>query len=175
MITFKDYITEISKPAGNYVSLNVDGSVYLVSNDLVSTGTKVTPDKQHVTLMYSEWSSLDHGEVLQIIESEFPVAIVAQGVEFECFDSDKENTSCIVLKLKSDILNAIHTRLIALGCNHSYSEFKPHITLWYDVDKEEARLACRLLNKIEKLPIDVRLAGYKSEPIDDNWSKKLDK
>lgn len=172
MITFKNYITEISKPAGNYVSINVDGAMYAIP-DIVSTGTKVQLSKQHVTLMYSQFTHLDHSEILRIIETEFPVVVTAQGYEFDSFDSEEKDTSTIVLKLNSDILNSIHTRLIALGCRHSYPDYKPHITFWYNVNKDEAHLACKILNKTQKLPFDVRLAGYKSEPIIDDWAESL--
>ena len=168
MKSFLEYLTEKTKPSGNYVSINVDGSVVVPGLIKPTTGIEVPSSEQHVTLMYSADSNIDHAKLLQIIESEFPVAIAVQANEFKTFDDGS-----IVLSIKSQMLDAIHQRLITLGCTHSYPDYNAHVTLFYKVDELESKVLCKLLNRIVKFPIDIRLAGYKSEPIKTDYVEKL--
>lgn len=179
MITFKQFYEAAVTPKGNYMSINVDGSMVLPGFVKPKTGTEIPLDKQHVTLIYSQTSELDPGELLSKIESLFPHEIPAQVYEFASFDAlPKDGTrdateATLVVKLKSDMLNKIHEKLKELGCEHSYPEYSAHVSLYYGVNKKECDLLVKLNNRIVKLPSDIRLAGYKSEPIIEDWGKDL--
>lgn len=173
MITFKQYILE-QLSSGNYASIDVKEKidVPLLIKDL--SGVEVPLEKQHVTLMYSEFSNIPHEKILHVLEDLFPETIFAEGYEFECFDSPDDPTkSALVLKVESFILNQMHTHLLSMGCNHSYPEYQPHISFFYGVDKEECHAIKDLLNQVTKFPIRVSLSGIKTEDIKKDWGKNL--
>lgn len=179
MLTFKQYLESVTKPEGNYLSINVDASLVLPGFIPPKTGTEVPLNKQHVTLIYSEKSNIDPDRLLTKIQSEFPNEITAKVYEFACFDAlpkdgeRDENKSTLVVKLKSDMLEKIHVRLKQLGCSHSYNQYSAHVSLFYGVDRDECHRLVKTLNRAVKLPTDARLSGYTSERIIDDWSEKL--
>jgi len=180
MITFRQFYEAATKPSGNYMSIGVDGSLMLPGFVPPKTGTEVTLDKQHVTLIYSKESNTNHGVLLDKIEQSFPTEIAAKVVEFACFDDlpkdgeRDENKSTLVVKLKSDLLVKIHEKLKQLGCEHSYPKFSPHVSLYYGVDRDECHRLVAKMNSRVPFPTDVRLSGYVSQPIVKDWGKTLD-
>ena len=179
MITFKQYLEAVTKPSGNYLSIGVDASLLLPGFTLPKTGTEVPLNKQHVTLIYSEKTNLNPAHLLSKLQSRFPNEIAARAYMFDCFDALPKNgerdanKSTLVVKLKSDMLTKMHEYLKELGCAHSYDTYSAHVSLFYDVDREECHALVKKLNRTVKLPTDVRLAGYKSERIVKDWGKNL--
>lgn len=176
MISFKKFYEAVTKSPGNYVSIDArDPNGFTIPNELrPKTGTEVKLDDRHVTLIYSTNSSLDHNRLLRVIESEFPKKIQANIVGFDCFDAlpkdgeHDEGKATLVMKLESPILDKIHARLIQLGCRHSYDEFSAHISLYYNVDRDECHALQKKLSRDISQPMKINLSGYTSEPIDED-------
>lgn len=181
MISFKQFYEAARTPPGNYMSINVDGSIVLPGFIAPSTGTEVPNEKQHVTLIYSKTSSIDPNELLSKVDLKFPREVVAQVYEFAAFDAipkdgeRDENKATLVVKLKSEFLNSIHDFLKSQGCQHSYPEYSAHVSLYYDVHRDECHRLVKVMNRVVKLPTDVRLSGYKSERIIEDWATTLNK
>jgi hypothetical protein len=79
------------------------------------------------------------------------------------------------LKLKSVVLDMLHARLKSFGMQHSYPEYSAHISLYYEVDRDECHALVDVLNKTKVPPKSIVLSGYKSNPIDDNWVDNIRK
>lgn len=111
----------------------------------------------------------------------FQLNFAVNGIEFACFDSLPRNgerdssLSTLVLKLTSPVLEMIHWRLLELGCTHSYPDYSAHISLYYDVDRDECRKIVEQLNTVVKFPLTVKLGGYTSEIIVEDWQSTLSK
>ena len=181
MIDFRSYYEAVTASRGNYLSMGVGpGELQFLEGPLMippSTGTLTPYDKLHVTLMYSPSSDLDPSDLLTIMQEEFDgVRVSCDVIGFECFDSPDrdQNTSALVLKLKSNILDAMHQRLKALGCKHSYGEYSAHVTIAYGVDRTECHLLKEVLNRRINLSFKVCLQGITSEHINTNWVDSLD-
>jgi hypothetical protein len=164
MITFRQYYEAAVTPKGNYMSLNIDGSLLLTGFVAPKTGTAIEPSKYHVTLVYSPTTELDHPWLKDQIELFFPREITATAYEFDSFGD-----GTLVVKLKSVFLDRIHSKLLELGCTHTYPEYSPHISLYHGVDKKECEVLAKLNNRVVQLPTDIRLSNYISEPIIDDW------
>ena len=169
MITFKQYL--IQSTSGNYVSLDVDNPE--IDLDLKS-GTVVPPGKHHVTLMYSEGTDVPKDKIKKGIEW-MTGSRTAKSHSVDVFDSDDDPTKgCIVLDIDSDHLHNIHEELRRIGLRHSYQEFKPHVTLAYGVDIDEAKRIAKELNaKLKMEPCLITMKGLVVKPIKDNWSDEL--
>jgi 2'-5' RNA ligase len=101
----------------------------------VSTGNR--SKDPHITLVYSKESSVDKNKLLKSIQQSFKDYGVAEIIGAAAFREDDK--ACIVLKLKSPQLSRINTALCSFeDIKHSYPEFNPHLTLFYDVNQEEA-------------------------------------
>lgn len=169
MLSFKQYLLEST--GGNYVSLDVDNPEIELKLD---SGTIVPTGKHHITLMYSEGTNVPTDKIKNAIEW-MSGSRTAKSKSVDVFDS-QENPSlgCIVLKIESDHLQNVHEELKRIGLRHSYSEYKPHVTLAYDVDIEEARTIAKQLNKkLQETPCLITMRGLSIKPINDNWSDDL--
>lgn len=169
MKSFKQLMLEST--GGNYVSMMVDDPKINIE---ISSGTIVPPGKHHVTLMYSEGSDIPEERIRKKIEWMTGNRSVVSK-KAEVFDSQEDpSLGCVVLTVESYHLHNIHGELRRLGMKHSYSEFKPHVTLAYDVDIEEARRVANDLNKtLSTTPCVLILHGLEVAPIKENWSDSL--
>lgn len=179
MISFKDYLRESLQPDGNYVCIGVEApgiSLRAMPITVPTDGYECVPGKQHVTLMYSSNTSIDPEYLLKHISARFPESILAEIDHFACFDAipkdgERDEDKCtIVAKLRSSMLNSIHESLKSEGCVHSYPEFSPHVSLWYDCDRTTGYQIAEQLNKDYKMQTVV-LQYYKSEQIKKDWAK----
>jgi hypothetical protein len=183
MKTFLQFISEQSN-TGNYASILVVNRLNIPDDGVLAqmhSGIEVPLDKQHVTLVYSVNSNIDPQLILQTLNTEFPREFNVDAVEFAYFDSLPRNgerdssLSTLVLKLTSPVLEMIHRRLLEIGCTHSYPDYSAHISLYYDVDRDECRKTVEQLNATVKLPLSVKLGGYTSEIIVEDWQTTLSK
>lgn len=165
MINFRQYLLEATKPSGNYCSIGVEIPPVMPGFIPPTTGEPTAYDNLHTTLVYSPSSSINPSVLLELLESRFPHNIAVQGVEFAAFNA------CLVLKLQSALLQTIHHTLLDQGCIHTYEEYSPHITLYHGVNIDECRVIAAVSNMRVKLPVDIRLTSYKSEPIIENWNE----
>lgn len=172
MISFRDYIQLVEAQdteTGNYVSIDASRPDIL---DTITVETGKVSKEFHVTLMYSKASKIDPNNVLSAINKEYgKVSTVGKIIGAAAFDSqESDSLACIVLKLYSPILYEIHDFLLDMGLTHSYDDYSPHLTLFYDVDKEEAKRWVAILNK-KDLGF-VPLSGVKSTTIIEDWNKE---
>ena len=180
MKTFLEFITESSAP-GNYIAMTVTEEFTNLSAALNDThsGIYVPLDRRHVTLMYSPNTSIEPVTILNVLRSEFPDEFAADAVQFACFDAlpkDGERdstTGTLVVKLESPLLEQIHSRLIELGCRHTYQTYSAHVSLHYDMDLTECQDLVETLNSTVEFPFKIKLASYTSEQIVENWQSTL--
>lgn len=184
MITFKQYLQEAYAPKGNYVSIKAtDHNIFNINKYpgamVPKSGTEVPNEDRHVTIIYSEESNIDCHSLVDSVMSKFPDVVLADVIGFEAFDSvPKEgerdpSKATVVALLKSPVLDMVHEHLKAYGCYHSYQQYSPHISLYYEVDIDEAHLVVDVLNDIVPLPYKVRLQEYVSEVLKKDWVNAL--
>lgn len=177
VMSFKSYLIE-STSGGNYVSIDVDANSVFPLRVKPSTGTETPPEKRHVTLIYSKQSRVNPKDVLSWLTLHCHQTIVAEADYYAAFDSipkdgqRDDNLATLVVKLRSPVLQDIHEKLKAMGMEHSYPEFSPHVSLFYMVDREECH---RLVDQLNSNPPEysVVLSGYNSENINEDWAKSL--
>lgn len=177
LLNFKQWLDE-SEMTGNYVCIHAindyDGFFDEVGIPDPKTGSSPPKGDYHCTLMYSENSNVDPTRIMNALAVDFNKDLSADIIGFDCFDAEDASKSCIVIKLKHDLLDHIHDWLKSFGLQHSYPEFSPHITLKYNMDVEEAHYYKDLLNtslETGNVPIPfVDLGGYKSAKINKNYA-----
>lgn len=179
MITFKQYLSENEEPAGNYVCIKAEDQERIFESMHIAppkTGVAPPNGDYHCTLIYSKETSKDPKKILQSIQSTGLNYnnITATVESFECFDSlpeegsRDEGKSCLVMKLKSDELLKLNDHLRQLGLEHSYAEYSPHVTLYYNMQINEAHYFKDIMNAAPEKFV-VNLSGIKSETINKNY------
>lgn len=167
-LSFKQYLIEATDTkTGNYVSVDTSFPDFISQMD-VSTGSK--SKNPHITLVYSKEQSVDAKKLLKTLNQKFKDYGVAEIIGAASFGSE-EDKACIVLKLKSPQLSRINTALCSYGdIKHSYPEFQPHLTLFYDVKKEEANYWVDWLNsRVKGMMLEFK--GFESTTIIEDWNK----
>ncbi len=170
MLTFKEYVLQeaMDTKTGNYVSI---GAKFPDLVDKIDIDTEKKNKSPHITLMYSTDSSLDKDELEKFLNTEFKDNGIAEVIKAEKFDSDEKDSSCIVLTLKSPALDKIHNALKEFGdLKHSYSDFKPHLTLFYDVQVDVATYWVDYINRNLKKTF-IPFKGFESTTIIKDWNK----
>jgi hypothetical protein len=79
----------------------------------------------HVTVVYSK---VECPEIHYVIPQ---MPITATGTKFDLF-SNADGSKCLVLRLESEAILALHDHCRNLGASHEYPYYNPHITLSYD-------------------------------------------
>lgn len=130
-------LTEIKKtPNGSYAAVKLDKSTtdsvldYIKENN-IPNGLRA--DKMHATLLYSRKHLPDYTPAGKM---EKPFVGTFSGFEiFESSSDDsEEKTNCLVLRFICESLSKRHKYLMKEhGATYDYDEYKPHITLSYDV------------------------------------------
>lgn len=174
MISFRQYTESADTGKGNYASIKCKFPD-IIAEVNPNTG-KINKDP-HVTLIYSKESDLDPSNVLETLNKNKGI-IVAEVIGAAKFDSTPkegerdDNLACIVLKLKSQKLDRIHKDLKEMGLTHSYPDFSPHLTLYYNVDREEAENWVKTLNKNKDvIGSMIELKGFESANIITGWNE----
>lgn len=169
MKSFLEYLKEeTDTKTGNYVSLSVSD---MPSVDIGLETGKISKSF-HVTLMYSKESKRNPNTIKKNIEKQFPTEVIAKVLHASGFDSEEDGTTAIVLELDAPILNKMHSYLKMEGLKHSYDDFKPHLTLAYDVKSSEAKKMIEGLNKSEWIGKEIKLSGFDSTTIKEDWNKE---
>lgn len=177
-MNFKQWLNENIDPDGNYVAIKCeDLSEFLTNVDIQSpiTGTAPPAGDYHCTLMYSKNTSKDPRKVMQLITTGFKGPYQAKIIHAECFDSIPEKgsrdeaKSCVVLELECPTLHKIHEYLSeTCGLSHSYAEYRPHVTLYYNMSVEEAHLIRDKINQID-MNYPVTLDHIYSQSINEDY------
>lgn len=130
----------------------------------------------HCTLIYSQGTAIDPEDVLDSVKRKFGIGRMLASVSgFDAFDAlpkDGErdpNLSSVVMRVYSETLCQIHDFLKSeFSMTHSYPEYSPHITLFYDVDRIDSIRTLRELHGKTFLPI--YMSNFRSEHIKNDWN-----
>jgi len=127
---------------------------------IYSVGTDISESKIHATLkQYNTGSTPASARIIGVDSLDSP--------------SKDKGTCAIVVSLEADYLNEIHAALTKLGMKSGYSEFKPHVSILYDVLNEDKVRALEAVTKGIKNIKTVKLAKFIVQPIDTEWTEKL--
>jgi 2'-5' RNA ligase len=96
----------------------------------LSSQDMVPENELHATVTYSREPIADPTEIIRGF-----MPIEAMGDEFHFFRS-KDGKDCLVLKLSSVGLRALHSAIKTTGASHDFPTFEAHVTLCYDTPKE---------------------------------------
>jgi len=110
----------------------------------------VPPALMHVTLMYS--NEPVPMEDLPWVQRDVVIPAVAIGYDFFCKPHATEGA--VVMLLDSKGLEDYHESLATLA-DYTWDEFKPHLTLAYDMDPTEAAI---LISALSAMPLPQGLA-----------------
>ena len=171
MISFKQYLSELTKPSGNYVALDAtDQTNWFIVNGFPEPKSGKAPPLGdfHCTLMYSENTAIPPNKALKLDLGTVSASVTGIGC-FDGLNDDKTSKSCLVLQLFSPVLEQLHKSLSDLGMVHSYKEFNPHITLRYNMDVNEAHVFRDMINGSGKKFADIQLSNMRSESINKNY------
>lgn len=171
MLSFRQYVKYLKEATdtktGNYVSVDAAFPEF-VQQLKKNSGT--LSNNAHITLVYSKEQTQDPDEILRMLNSKFNSTGVVDFDCAACFDGE-DDTACVVLKLKSDKLQEIHDALISIGdIKHSYDDYSPHLTIFYDVDKDEAAEMVDHINTNHK-NFNIRFQGFDSTTVIKDWQK----
>lgn len=169
MISFKEYLlTEASDTkTGNYVSVKQKFPDFVKDMD-VSTG-KIQNDP-HITLVYSKEQTVQPHKLLEVLKREFKDYGVARITSAAVF-GEEDGVGCIVLKLNAPLLAKINTALVQFAdIKHSYQKYEPHLTLFYDVNLEEARYWADVIND-RYVGEMIQFKGFESTTIIEDWNE----
>jgi 2'-5' RNA ligase len=162
--SFKGFMAEAN--TGNYVSI---GAVLPkeLKDYIDSLEMSVEPIKEselHATLVYSKGTDISEEKIRKMLDAgkqEFSGTIK----NVTKFDSQSDSDKCvIVLEVDSYDLEKIHKKLIKIGANHSYDEYRPHVSIVYDIPIKEAEAILEKLNsKMDSQ--EIKFSGFTVEPI----------
>lgn len=107
----------------------------------------------HTTIVYSK-SPVDM-EPLHTID----VTVHREGCSFEVWDTPSGNT--LVLKFFSPYFQIRFNEAMALGASYDYDEYKPHISLSYDVGDDFD------VSTLPAIDFDIRVVGEYAETLDE--------
>lgn len=119
---------------GTYVSMDLsDESRALLDNFVeMSLGLteRVDPSTYHITIIYSRTPvpTAEHSAGMSTNTS-------ASVVGYEVFPT-KNDGKCLVMRLKFSFAEALNSKLTREGATSDYAEYKPHLTLAYDMTQE---------------------------------------
>lgn len=171
MLTFKQFLEAVDSKKGNYVSVGVDKESLPSSINLVSPSTGKATKDSHVTIVYSKESTVDKKALLDALRAKFKDTGVAKIVSADGFDGEDEKVKCIVLKLHSPYLEKMNLACASFGdIKHSYQDYEPHLTLFYDVEKEEANHWIKLINSSDIIGSFITWKDLSSTTIIEDWN-----
>jgi hypothetical protein len=156
-------LAELARPkVPLYVGVRFDGP----SMDEIMKLTKNVPNRTsrgelHVTVAYSK-APISYTAIGEMK----PVEVTAKHYSF--FTSQNGET-VLVLELSSDVLSAKHHWLRdELGASYDFEEYKPHVTLSYDVGEN---FDLDSLPPVDKIPTLYVVQEY-AQKLDLDWGKK---
>lgn len=153
---------------GNYVAVKaiLPKEVKQIIRSIDLTVEPIKDADLHATLMYSTKTDIPEEKInkaLNLGKKEFSGIIK----HINKFDSQKNSDKCcIVIEIESNDLRRLHDRLVRIGAEHSFDEFRPHVSIAYDVPVKEANKIMKTLNN--KLDgYQIKFSGFIVEPIKD--------
>ena len=153
MKTLSEFLLEAKD--GDYASIKADISHKIkeaVSKAEFSTGV-IPSDELHCTLCYSIGTSVDHDQINKFLKT-LPEKLTGKVSHLTKFDAlpkngERAKDQCtIVMEVDCSALDDIHRRLKKMGMKHSYDDYRPHVSLVYDIPIKEAEEKMKKLSKI---------------------------
>ena len=145
---------------GTYVSLEMsqDSRVMLDNYVEMTLGLKerVDPKTYHITVIYSR-TPVPSAEQLLHMNTALPVE--AQPVAYEVFPT-KNDGQCLVLRLICPYATRINSQLTLQGATSDYDEYKPHVTIAYNLKEDVNPLELSvpqfqlIFDKLKVAPLD---------------------
>lgn len=117
----------------------------------------LNPEKFHATVVYSR----------EPVEWTPQTDLTKEDVEasgWDVFENRRDGTKCLVLRLSSEFLQERFDTAIEAGATHDFPDYKPHITLSYDIGTFETR-------KLALPEFPIVLDHEYVEPLRDSWAK----
>lgn len=119
---------------GTYVSMDLsDESRALLDNFVeMSLGLteRVDPSTYHITVIYSR-TPVPTAEHIAGMSTDTTASVIG----YEIFPT-KNDGKCLVMRLEYSFANALNSKLTQEGATSDYPEYKPHLTLAYDMSQE---------------------------------------
>jgi 2'-5' RNA ligase len=119
---------------GTYVSMDLsDDSRALLDNFVeMSLGLteRVNPSTYHITIIYSRTPVPTAEKYVGTKGTDFATVI-----GYEIFPT-KNSGKCLVMRLNYTFANLLNKQLTAEGATSDYPEYKPHLTLAYDIEQD---------------------------------------
>jgi 2'-5' RNA ligase len=119
---------------GTYVSMDLsDESRALLDNFVeMSLGLteRVDPSTYHITVIYSR-TPVPTAEHIAGMSTTTTASVNG----YEIFPT-KNDGKCLVMRLEFSFANALNSKLTQEGATSDYPEYKPHLTLAYDMEQE---------------------------------------
>lgn len=121
---------------GTYVSLEMSQESRDLLDNFVemNLGLKERVDKKtyHITVIYSR-TPVPSAEQLLHMNTSIPVE--AQPIGYEIFPT-KSDGYCLVMRIICPYATRINSQLNAAGATSDYPDYKPHITIAYDIKEQ---------------------------------------
>jgi 2'-5' RNA ligase len=121
---------------GTYVSMDLDEQSRQLLDNFVEMNLGLTErvDKStyHITVIYSR-TPVPDAESYLTAPSPLPVEATVTG--YEVFPT-KSNGKCLVMRLDCPYGTRLNGELTKLGATSDYPEYKPHLTIAYDMTQE---------------------------------------
>jgi 2'-5' RNA ligase len=119
---------------GTYVSMDLDENSSQLLDNFVEMNLglteRVDPSTYHITIIYSR-TPVPDAELLQDLTTETSASVVG----YEIFPT-KNDGKCLVMRLKFEYAESLNKQLTTMGATSDYAEYKPHLTLAYDMAQE---------------------------------------
>lgn len=119
---------------GTYVSMDLsDESRALLDNFVeMSLGLteRVDPSTYHITIIYSR-TPVPTAEHIAGMSTDTTASVVG----YEVFPT-KNDGKCLVMRLEYSFANSLNSKLTQEGATSDYDQYKPHLTLAYDMSQE---------------------------------------
>lgn len=143
---------------------SIDKLQQLASRLGLKAADVVSPEEMHATVCYSR-TPID--DPTGAFKEALPIEAEADELHFFKTRDDKD---CLVVKLSSVGLRALHTRLRKeFRSSHDFPTFEAHVTLCYDVSPMDKR---RIDRSQEFKPFDIRFTEFEVKPLDLDWKPK---
>ena len=121
---------------GTYVSLDLSKESKALLDNFVEMNLglteRVDPSTFHITIIYSR-TPVPSAENLLDMPSSLPVEALATG--YEVFPT-KNDGKCLVMRLACPYATRLNSELGKQGATSDYDEYKPHLTIAYDIEQD---------------------------------------
>ncbi len=169
MITFAEFLFEAK--VGNYVAVDaiLPENLKKELDELTTSVGRIQDDDLHATIIYSIGTTMDDDRIGRLLhhQPEQFHGTIKHVAKFDALPKDGQRPSglcTIVLEIDCPELIRLHNTLRAIGLNHSFDEYKPHVSLYYDIPIEEAETLLPQIDHISRNR-SVVFAGYRVEPL----------